>query len=303
MAYEFRIGDDPGKGLKRIARQQLRRLAEQLRDRADQANGHHEARKCIKRLRALMILARPAIGKAKWSGIDGRHAKVARRLSTARDTTVLLQTLDRLQKQHGAPALAGPGARLREALRSEIARPETEKLLADIVDKLDRLASRIKGMKLAHADFAPAWSGLEGDYRGARQALRQAYGDGKPDDFHLLRKHVQRHWRHMQLFATAWPAEMVARIALAKALSELLGEDHDLTMLRLRLKDDGGAKALDRLCRERQMQLRATASGGLALLLAERPKALRRRLNVYWRAAVAAGKKRDDKALGIDGGN
>ena len=285
MAYEFRIGEVSRKGLRRIARQQLRKLGELLGDAADAANGHHEARKCVKRLRAGLALARPSLGNGPWQKLDRQFSKVARALSGARDTAVLLQLIGRIESEQGSAALGRAG----QQLCAELARlpKSTAKFtgLKTMKARLDRLAGKLDSLPLKRFDAAAALRGLEEDYRGGREALERAYATSKPEDFHTLRKHVQRHWRHMNLLAAAWPGEFGARMELAQALSEILGEERDYWLLRERLGKAGGPLA--RWCGTEQKRLRTSAYGFLHLLFAERPKALRERLAAYWAAAEA----------------
>jgi len=285
MAYEFRIGEVSRKGLRRIARQQLRKLDQLLGDAADAGNGHHEARKCVKRLRALLALARPALGNGPWQKLDRQCSKVARALSGARDTAVLLQLIGQVEAERGTAALGRAGQRLRAKLDEQPKSIDTPAELKAIRQRLDQLGERLDRLPLKRFDTAAALDGLEQDYAGGREMVERAYASGKPEAFHKLRKHVQRHWRHMQLLAAAWPGEMGARNELAQMLSDGLGQERDYWLLREHLGKAGGP--LGRLCAQEQEQLLASAHGFLQLLFAERPKALRERLAAYWAAAEA----------------
>ena len=293
MAYEFPRGDITGKAAKRIAKQQLTRLGEQLHDPAGMACGHHEARKCVKRLRALLLLTRPTLGNSRWRRIDRRLGAIGRTLSAGRDAQVLMQLLDRLQQDHGVAAVGETGRDLRAALAQRHDREADKIDTAELARRVEKLRRRIKKLPLAGLRSATALRGLEAHYRAARTAFARAYATQNSEEFHHLRKHVQAHWRHMHLFAAGWPVEMRARQDLAQSLSELLGEERELWLLRQALRN-GAAQSfkptsrndLDALCRQRQARLRASAFGPLRQLLAERPKALRRRLAAYWAAGV-----------------
>ena len=284
MAYEFRVDAISGRGLRRIARQQLRLLGRDLHDRADAANGHHEARKCLKRLRALLMLARPAIGKARWAKLDRRLSDAAQALSGPRDDTVVLQTLEHLGREHGEAALGAAGRRLLRSLGKRPASANTAgATLTEFTPGLAKIGKLFDDLPLKAFDADTALDGLEADYAAGRRQLRHAYRAQTSEMFHALRKHVQRHWRHMHLFGAAWPSEFGARIELARTVSELLGREHDFWLLRERLDKDGAA--LDELCQQHQATLRAAAKAPLELLFAEPHEALRTRLAAYWSAA------------------
>ncbi len=296
MSYQFLTDDALADGLREIARQQLRRLERLLRDQDEIATGYHKTRKSIKRLRALLLLAQPIIGSRSWKRLDRSLREVSRALSGQRDSTVIRLVLERLASTYGEAAIGAGGQRLRQTLMEPVlasrstAEPSPD--IARLRRKVVRIARRIEQLPLAGLAVAAALSGMSDAYRAGRAAIRQAYASHHPEDFHDLRKAVQQHMRHMQLFAAAWPQELQLRIELARSLSRRLGEDHDLALLRAALRNGHAANAadgLDRLCQERQLALRSAARGDLKRLYGERPKALGRRMAAYWTAAAAVG--------------
>ena len=177
MAYEIRVGRTPGKGFKRVARQQLRRIVEMLEDIADAANGHHEARKCVKRLRALTILTRPAVGEARWAKIDRSFAKLAKALSGARDTTVILQLLDRLERDQ-AGVLGDSGRKLRAKLRQRPRSGVSEVDLEALSRRTKRLGKSIDDLPSRGLKIGTLIRSLAADYHAGRQAYEHAYAEG-----------------------------------------------------------------------------------------------------------------------------
>src|SRR5580693_577882 len=67
----------------------------------------HDARKAIKRMRALARLLRCALGEREFERVDDSLRAAGRRLSGARDAEVRLATLRRLRSKH-PKALASP---------------------------------------------------------------------------------------------------------------------------------------------------------------------------------------------------
>ena len=68
-------------------------------------------------------------------------------------------------------------------------------------------------------------------YKRGRRLLRRAYADPGEETFHDLRKLVQLHWRHCQIVSRAWPEELELRVAAAREISAILGEENDLADL------------------------------------------------------------------------
>ena len=73
-----------------IGDQQFGRVLEGVAGNPDRDTGVHEARKALKRLRALLRLARPALLQQPYRDLDRRLRDAGRRLSPLRDARVQL---------------------------------------------------------------------------------------------------------------------------------------------------------------------------------------------------------------------
>src|SRR5262249_55120991 len=119
--------------------------------------------------------------------------------------------------------------------------------------------------------------------------------------FHEWRKGTQQHWRHMLLLTRAWPATLAARASEARALSQALGDDHDLAMLAAFLRSEActrlgeDAAVIERLAPRRQQELREKAHPMGLRLYAESPKAVAHAIGAYWDAAVALKEHEHDE--------
>ena len=96
--------------------------------------------------------------------------------------------------------------------------------------------------------------------------LPRAFATGDDEDFHDWRKTLQHHWRHMQLLTPCWPSELSARAELARGLSQILGDDHDISLIQqlvsaptLVFASPEDTVAFMKQCRERQKELRQEA--------------------------------------------
>ena len=85
---------------------------------------------------------------------------------------------------------------------------------------------------LGFDDLAP---GFRRAYRRGRKAMRALDHAPSDEGFHEWRKRVKDHRYHLELLRDLWPAQMKARRGEVKALGELLGDEHDLTVLRATL--------------------------------------------------------------------
>src|SRR4051794_25639542 len=118
MAFAFRADESVARGIRRIARAQIRKALGALARLGGEVpeEAVHDARKRLKRLRALVRLARGALGARAAHRENARFREAARPLSEARDAEILIQTLDGLTERYGPPEPPEALAAFRDAL-------------------------------------------------------------------------------------------------------------------------------------------------------------------------------------------
>jgi hypothetical protein len=294
MAYRLKLKTTLALEVRRIALEQIEIARQALTRRDDRAAAVHDARRSLKRLRAMLRLVRPALGETWFKQSNRQLAGLGQRLSQSRDLDVMVVTLSKLE--NGSGCLAKDVAeRLRRAVahrRSRAngaARPASDRGLGSALKRAEKLfaTERLRGLSLVHVA-----AGLEQSYRKARRTFREAYQAESDEGFHNWRKATQAHWRHMQLLGRGWPESIGARAAEAKELSRLLGEDHDLSVLLAFAHKNGAtglaATELDALrasCLKGQRQIRDLARLHAERLFADRPRQLTKHILRYWKAA------------------
>jgi len=105
------------------------------------------------------------------------------------------------------------------------------------------------------------------------------------EDVHQWRKRIKDLWYQLRIVRKMWPALLDETADQAHELADLLGDHHDLAVLREDLKAREGLsdeKALVTAIECRQGELLDAALDLGARLHAEKPKALLRRLSAYW---------------------
>jgi len=296
MAFRFRLDEPIEKGFRRIGAEQIERARRQLQANADPATEIHEARKCMKRIRALLRLGRDSLGDAVYHAENAHFRAIAATLSSARDGHVIVATIVKLAAETQSQAASQALARLKEAVLAQSpetsARAAAERAEADA--GLERALQRFRRMQVSPDTFATLEQGLVLNRRKALARRDVAYAERSDEAFHNWRKRVQTHWRHMALLSRAWPALFEAEIDAARHLSQMLGDDHDLALLRIRLGTlapetlpAADAEQIEGLIAARQAALRRAAKPQSDVIFAERPKAHGRRISGIWHGAVA----------------
>jgi CHAD domain-containing protein len=199
----------------------------------DSAELVHDARKAIKRMRALARLLRHELGEPEFRRVNDSLRSAAQRLAGARDAEVRLMTLDALTKRHPRALAPERLRQLRRSLESErgaaIAPPERERVLADIATMRRRLAR----WKLLEHDFDALAPGLQRIYREGhrRRRLAKRGHAHRAQDLHDWRKRVKSLYYVLEILGGADHKGTRGPTRRANRLGDLLGEEHDLWML------------------------------------------------------------------------
>jgi CHAD domain-containing protein len=277
-AFRLRAKEPVSEGIRRIALGQLDEVLDRLEGRTteDPGTAVHEARKSLKRLRAIARFVRDQLGEEEFRRENACLRDVGRALSGPRDSQVLAETLDALLERYGEEAGAVRperfGARLAVAQRA--ARRELDlgaPAFAERVTALREARGRVEAWRLPRMGAGAVRRRLERTYRRGRRAHAAAVGRPTPEALHEWRKRTKDLWYASQMLEAAAPGPLRASARRAHELSDLLGDDHDLVVLEQELDrhaedfaDPESGPLLRGLCERRraELQVRAFAVGG-----------------------------------------
>ena len=195
----------------------------------------HGARKRLKRARALLRLLREALGEEAYRALNIRLRDIARPLSAARDTEVLFETVQNLSR--GEPALARGLSGLRRSLRSALRQQHAtaKRRSAGLVGRAERIRKNVLSVEAVNTGWQPIAAALERIYRHSRRELRRSQACGTAAALHEWRKQVKHHFYQLEALARITGNAQHNKLARLEKLGDLLGDDHDLFVLRSRL--------------------------------------------------------------------
>jgi hypothetical protein len=301
MSYELDPALPMSEALRSAALAEIEIAHVSLSSTPDRHSGVHSARKCFKKLRSLLLLARPGMPEPVFSNLTARVASIGKGLAAARDAQALLDAVDQLERNTESGTGEGPIQSVRGWLHKR--RQTAEQNLArstacDALRQLLELRPAFTGLVVYPDDFSPLAEGLERCYRATRKNFKIAFDKGEAEELHEWRKGVQHHWRHMQLLAPCWPSELTARAEAAHALSQLLGDDHDIAMLihlvstpTMTFGSPEETRAFIKRCRKRHQALRKEATIKGERLFVEKPRPFTARIHAYWTTAAVGADK------------
>jgi CHAD domain-containing protein len=294
MAYRLKKQEEVGAGLKRILLEEVAEARTRLTDdlERDPTEAIHDARKRLKKCRAVLRLVRADIGKKEFGSLNRGFRDTGRLLSSTRDADVLLITLENLIDDRRR--FVGIRAALRERsdeLRGQISGDAGP--VSEARANLDDLELSVRHLTFNSTGASLFLGGFKDCYAGGRRALSESLDAPTNENLHEWRKRSKDVWYHLRILKSVWPEAIESLIDEAHRLSDLLGDDHDLAVLADSLVANGDGfkeeqvNAIRRLISERRPQLQADAFTLGARLFAEKPGQYARRFGAYWEASEA----------------
>jgi CHAD domain-containing protein len=268
----------------------------------------HDARREFKRLRSLVRLGRGSMDKLVRNREDQALRNAGRALAQSRDASALLETIETVF-----------GNLTPEDRKSRRISPEGQKLLQQICQELRKDACRtldpmeikatvklLRDMKrriwlptLPSPEdwYATVGEGLQRTYRQGRElfAVSQSIGllNASDELWHETRKRTKTLGYQLRFLRKIWPGTLNAIAEQLEELSERLGEDHDLALVRLRLTQIALPEAefepfsiarlnLIRAIDRRRRRLQNEALRKSQLVYLEQPRRFLKRIHCYW---------------------
>ena len=282
-------------GLTRVASGRAERALERLRQRgageADTAGAVHGARKDMKKLRTVMRLLRDELGAKRYKQENARFRDAARALSQTRDAEVKLGTLDVLAEHEEAlpEAVVDSWRKILDRDReAAVDAARDEPAVAEAISLIEEGLEGIRGWELDGDSWRLIDGAVTRTFRRGRRAMKAAEKRRGEDDFHRWRKRAKDLWYELRLLSDAWSGPLEAAAEEAHTLTDLLGDHHDLAVLREDLGErnlgEGETVPLEAAIGRRQEELAVVAFPLGRRLYAERPKDFTRRLRRYGHA-------------------
>lgn len=299
----FRLDDERlGDGVERILNEQIDQAVAELRGHTTRSRDEevHEARKRCKRLRALLRLVRDHLGDDLYRQENVAIRDASRLVAPVRDAQVLVTTLDAAVSGANGQLDARSVAETRRALKAAHSRLRQRTLYRGTASEQAAVAllavqQRSHDWPLADLRFDDLRLGLARVYRRGRKRMGEAYGDPTPERFHDWRKRVKYLWHHLELLQPAWPGLLDALAQQTHDLSDLLGDEHDRTVLEQTLRErpdmlasEDVTQALMAALDQQREHLRAAARPLGAKVYTEIPEQFTERIACYWQSGPLA---------------
>jgi CHAD domain-containing protein len=286
MTFRLEAEETLATGLGRAAAEEIRRARGALAAEADPEAGVLEARKSLKKVRAVLRLSRAPLGKRRFRATNHWYRDLTRQLAEQRAGAVRVETLEGLAEGLNGQAPIRVLQASRRRLVPRRRRFDDATVRAEVAEALAEAWPGIEALPLE--GFEAVRPGLTRTYRKGQKWMRKAIEKPSAAAFHNWRKRVKDLWYQIRLFGNAWPESLGSLADELHLLSDHLGDGHDLDLLESALQDEARSDplfdpspllpALD----EERAAKRAAAIDLGRRLYAEDPEGFAARVEAYW---------------------
>ena len=297
MAFRLKQGASISNEVRRIVLKQLEAAISELHSVGDPQSDDavHDARRRVKKIRAIIRLVRPVLDK-EYRAVDRDLSTVSRLLAPVADGRGIVETLKEIEHRYPASLSKRALAVARKGVLRNGARADRDAhargILKIAAGTLRSERGRVKRWRVRGEGFRAIAPGLEESYRRARRMMLVTWSKPKPSHFHTWRRFVKDHWFHIRLLEGRCGNHLVAYERRIEALDGILGEYHNVILLRDLLVTDESlpqkesARCLRVVSRYQRVLCRHAEILG-ARIYTERPRRFVRRVRHLWRDAPA----------------
>ncbi len=221
-------------GIKRIIGSQIDFALYNLEQNIDKDfdESVHEARKCSKRIRAVLRLIQYEIGDELFKKENYHYRDINRYLSEVRDITVVIEMFNNLIKDKPEPdskELINNLINCKDKLIGRFFAEEDR--LTVVLNLLGKGRQRVKTMPVKKDDINVLFIGFISVFELCKKCMNIARKAPTTENLHEWRKQTKYLYYQSQVLEPFLPDELIIIKSKLDKLAEYLGEDHDLAEL------------------------------------------------------------------------
>jgi CHAD domain len=219
----------------------------------------HAARKTLKRARASLRLMRAGMDDADYRRANHQLRDIARPLTQVRDAVALLDALESIRKARDKTSSRRYADEVHRALhdghRLQRERLSAERLRAS-GEKLRAVDLEINRTPTKDSDAAIARRGIKRTFRCGREAFSKARKRDRMTLLHEWRKQVKYLANEIGLAEQLKLLKLKKTRRRAEHLADVLGDDHDLAILRVKLRQLSHGEIPERSAERKRLEYR-----------------------------------------------
>ena len=309
MPFQVELGETLCEAILRTRNERLDKAIAALQQKPEPSvEAIHDARREFKRLRSLVRLARGSMDRLIRVREDQALCNAGRALAPRRDAAALLETVEKMfgtlmPEDRKSRRISAEGQKLLQQICAELRDHARHGLGSTEIKATIKLLRDMKRRAWLPSSPAPEdWDAIVG--KGLRRTYRQGRAlfavsnsvgllNASDELWHETRKRAKTLGYQLRFLRKIWPGTLNAIAEQLEELSERLGEDHDLALVRLRLTrialpetnfEPFSAARLNliRTIDRRRRRLQTEALRRSRLIYLEQPRRFLKRIHCYW---------------------
>jgi len=200
----------------------------------------HETRKNFKKIRTVLRLIRSDIGVENFRIENSFYRDSGRILSDLRDSTVLIETFDKLLKNSELEMSSFDFSIFRNFLVEKhknisASKHKKSEVINSISTDLLLARSRVFDWPISGDNFKIIKKNLQRIYKQGQRDMYAVFNEAIKENVHEWRKRVKNLWYSMRILNNLWPEIMSPLVNLLGNLSDNLGDTNDMFLLKERI--------------------------------------------------------------------
>ncbi len=200
----------------------------------------HETRKNFKKIRTVLRLIRSDIGVENFRIENSFYRDSGRILSDLRDSTVLIETFDKLLKNSELEMSNFDFSIFRNFLVEKhknisASKHKKSEVINSISTDLLLARSRVFDWPISGDNFKIIKKNLQRIYKQGQREMYAVFNEAIKENVHEWRKRVKNLWYSMRILSNLWPEIMSPLVFLLGKLSDNLGDTNDMFLLKERI--------------------------------------------------------------------
>ena len=271
---------------------------ERCRAALEQQDAHkaiHDTRKQMKKIRAFGRLMRKEIGEKKYKMTNIYYRDISQKISEARDTAAMLNTMNLIAEDVSTDAQEKAFKDIKNHLvarKSAVSRRlKKEEVLEAIKSDLARAEKIHASWKIKHKGFSTFGGGLGKTYERCQKAMKKAYKKNTVESFHAWRKRAKYLRYQVAYLREVWHKPMKSLEKELHQLTDYLGDDHDLAVLKAHIEqmdyeDQEARTSLIFVIDHKRAAIQRLARPLGEKILLDSKKDFLKRLEFYWKKSL-----------------
>lgn len=223
MSFRVRKSQSLARNLRRLLKSQTGKAIRHLEAYLlDPENSVHEARIAFKRIRTLLLLLKHSLKQPAYRHWNHAFRNLGIELSYQRDRQVKQQAINEI----------GTDDRDLNLDLSDLVTAEDELSVEQVLDSLYALRKELAQLTTRQTGFKLIRKTSLRIYQDGRAAMHQARDSNKDEDFHEWRKKAKHLYHLISILQPINKRELKPLRKDLYTLTQLLGDDHDLSLLK-----------------------------------------------------------------------